>query len=190
GVPDNPSPAKHERQGTLFMSNVFALSCGAACEPAKFIVQVVGKDHPSSQRLVIYDEANMQEQEWLTKQDKPEVQTSDTFSSVLHVWDWENQPKRNLWLEIATREGSPIRLPLLEDVRPTPRQSVHHPQRMPVIPIVRMTALPVSKSERDQCSPVSVRSGDVSVFDRGRCCREPDVRVSDGRTTHHDVGIR
>lgn len=146
------------------MSNVFALSCGAACEPAKFIVQVVGKDHPSSQRLVIYDEANMQEQEWLTKQDKPEVQTSDTFSSVLHVWDWENQPKRNLWLEIATSEGSPIRLPLLEDIRPTPRQSVHHTQWNQIVPIVPMTALPGSKSEQDLGTPVLVRSGYIYVF--------------------------
>lgn len=172
------------------MSNVFALSCGAACEPAKFIVQVVGKDHPSSQRLVIYDEANMQEQEWLTKQDRPEVQTSDTFSSVLHIWDWENQPKRNLWLEIATSEGSPIRLPLLEDIRPTPRQSVHHTQWNQIVPIVPMTALPGSKSEQDLGTPVLVRSGYIYVFYRGKLWRELEVRVSDGRTTYHDVDIR
>ena len=37
-------------------ANISALSAGAACEPGKLIVQVVGKDHPDSQRLVIYDE--------------------------------------------------------------------------------------------------------------------------------------
>lgn len=172
------------------MSNVFSLSCGAACEPAKLIIQVAGKEHPDSQRLVIYDETNMQEQEWLTQQDKLEVQTSDTFSSVLHVWDWGGQPKRNLWLEIPASEGSPIRLPLLEDIRPTPRQSEHRTQWNQIVPIVPMTALPGSKSEQDLGPPVLVRSGYLYVFYREKLWRELEVRVSDGRTTYHDIDVR
>src|SRR5690606_1374162 len=150
------------------MSNVFALSCGAACEPAKFIVQVIGKDHPSSQRLVIYDEANMQEQEWLTKQDKPEVQTSDSFSSVLHVWDWENQPKRNLWLEVESERGTPIRVPLLDDVRPTTRQAPGEAQWNQIVPVVPLTLMRGILDDKAPGVPVLVRPGYIYVFYRGR----------------------
>src|SRR5690606_35088761 len=99
-------------------NNVCALSKGAACEASKLIVQVVGKDHPTTQKLVICNESNAL-LSGLTQQDKPEIQSSDSFSSVLHVWDWENQPKRNLWLEVESERGTPIRVPLLDDVRPT-----------------------------------------------------------------------
>jgi hypothetical protein len=170
-------------------ANVCSLSAGAACEPAKLIVQVVGKDHPDSQRLVIYDETGQEQQEWLTKKDKPERQESATFSSVLHVWDWDSQPKRHLWLEIAASEGGPIRIPLLDDVRPTPRQDEHQQQWNQIVPVVPMTALPGSKSFYDLGTPVLLRSGYIYVFYRNALWRELEVRVKDGKTTYHDVHV-
>src|SRR5690606_8974849 len=156
---------KYDRQGKQRMSNnVCALSKGAACEAGKLIVQVVGKDHPTTQKLVIYDETNATQLEWLTQQDKPEIQTSDSFSSVLHVWDWENQPKRNLWLEIAASEGGPIRVPLHEELRTTPRQPEHGMQWNQIVPVVPMTALPGCRSEQDLGTPVVVRGGFIYVF--------------------------
>lgn len=170
-------------------NNVCALSQGAACEVGKLIVQVVGKDHPTTQKLVIYDESNATQLEWLTQQDKPEIQTSETFSSVLHVWDWENQPKRNLWLEIAASEGGPIRLPLHEELRVTPRQPEHGIQWNQIVPVVPMTALPGSKSEQDLGTPVVVRGGFIYIFYRNKLWRELEVREADGKTTYHDVNL-
>ncbi|WP_339490411.1 toxin VasX [Pseudomonas sp. EL_65y_Pfl2_R95] len=170
-------------------ATVSSLSAGAACEPAKLIVQVVGKDHPQSQRLVIYDESGQEQQEWLTQQDKPEYQQSATFSSVLHVWDWEGQPNRHLWLEIAASEGGPIRLPLLDDMRPTPRQDEHQHQWNQIVPVVPMTALPGSKSFYDLGTPVSLRSGFIYVFYRNALWRELEVRIEGDKTTYHDVNV-
>ncbi|ARU87302.1 hypothetical protein [Pseudomonas sp. M30-35] len=170
-------------------ATVSSLSAGAACEPAKLIIQVVGKDHPQSQRLVIYDETGQEQQEWLTQQDKPEYQESATFSSVLHVWDWEGQPNRHLWLEIAASEGGPIRLPLLDDMRPTPRQDEHQLQWNQIVPVVPMTALPGSKSFYDLGTPVSVRSGFIYVFYRNALWRELEVRIEGDKTTYHDINV-
>lgn len=170
-------------------NNVCALSKGAACEAGKLIVQVVGKEHPATQKLVIYDETNQVQQEWLTQQDKPEIQTSDSFSSVLHVWDWENQPKRNLWLEIAASEGGPIRLPLFEGLQVTPRQPEHHIQWNQIVPVVPMTALPGSKSRYDLGTPVGLRNGYVYVFYRGRLWRELEVQVTGQKTTFRDIHV-
>lgn len=170
-------------------NNVCALSKGAACEPGKLIVQVVGKDHSNTQKLVIYDETNSTQLEWLTQQAKPEIQTSDTFSSVLHVWAWENQPKNNLWLEIAASEGGPIRLPLHDELRVTPRQPEHHTQWNQIVPVVPMTALPGSKSEQDLGTPVLVRGGYIYVFYRARLWRELEVREIGGKTTYHDIDV-
>lgn len=170
-------------------ANVCALSKGAVCEAGKLIVQVVGKDHPTTQKLVIYDETNATQLEWLTQQDKPEIQTSDTFSSVLHVWDWESQPKCNLWLEIAASEGGPIRVPLLGDIKATPRQVAGETQWNQIVSVVPMTALPGSKSRYDLGTPVCLRSGYLYVFYRDELWRELEVRVKDDKTTYHDVDI-
>ena len=42
-----------------------SLSGNPACEAGKLIVEVIGKDHPPEQRVVIYDETDHELQEWL-----------------------------------------------------------------------------------------------------------------------------
>ena len=170
-------------------ANISSLSNGAACESGKLIIQVVGKDHPDSQRLVFYDETDQELQEALAQQDKPEHQASETFSSVLHVWDWEGQPKRQLWLEIAATEGAPIRIPLLDDVRPTARQQEHQRQYNQIVPVVPMVPLPGSKSFNDMGTPVSLRSGFIYVFYRQALWRELEVQLSADKTSYHDVNL-
>lgn len=168
-------------------ANVSALSAGAACEPGKLIVQVVGINHPPGQRVVIYDQADHELQEWLTNQDKPEVKVDETFSSVLHIWDWEAQPKRHLWLEIATSSGAPIRIPLLDDVRITPRQDDQ--QWNQIVPVIPFCALPGSKSIYDLGMPVLARPGFIYVFYQGKLWRELEVRSQDGKTNFHDIHV-
>ncbi|BAQ77454.1 uncharacterized protein POS17_5760 [Pseudomonas sp. Os17] len=73
-----------------------SLSPGPACEVGKLIVQVIGKDHPESQKLVLLDRAGSPlkgEQEPLER---------ELCSSVLHVWDSAGLAKGQLCLEIAT----------------------------------------------------------------------------------------
>ncbi len=168
--------------------NVCALSKGAACEAGKLIVQVVGKDHPTTQKLVICDENNAPLTS-LTQRDKPEIQTSDSFSSVLHVWDWENQPKRNLLLEIETESGGPIRVPLMDDAKVTPRQEDR--QWNQVVPIVPMAPIRGAENDRDQGVPALSRPGYFYVFYLGKLWRELEIRqAEDGTTTYHDVDVR
>ena len=169
-------------------NNVCALSKGAACEAGKLIVQVVGKNHPNTQKLVICDEKNAPLIS-LTQQDKPEIQASDSFSSVLHVWDWESQSKRSLYLEIAASEGGPIRLPLHDELRTTPRQPEHDIQWNQIVPVVPMTALPGSKSRYDLGTPVSLRNGYLYLFYRDKLWRELEVRNSESGVTYHDVRV-
>ncbi|MEH6491695.1 hypothetical protein [Halopseudomonas sp.] len=172
------------------MSNsVFNLSNGAACEPGKLIVQVVGKDHPTTQKLAIYDKAVEARLEEITQKDKPETQISDTFASVLHVWDWECQSKNSLCLEIATNEGAPICLPLLEALGTTPRQPEHSDQWNQIVPVVPMTALSGSKSTYDLGTPVALRRGYVYVFRRGKLWRELEVRDGESGLSYHDVRV-
>ncbi|WP_165676040.1 hypothetical protein [Metapseudomonas otitidis] len=171
------------------MSSVFATSKGAACEPPRLIVQVVGKDHPPTQRLVIYSVDNNEEQEWLTQQDKPEAQSSTNFSSVLHTWDWEGQPLRNLWLHIDAEQGGRILVPLFENLKATPRQPEHGMQWNQIVPVVPMTALPGTKSDQDLGTPVQVRNGYVYVFYKGRLWRELEVRQQGSATTFHDIDV-
>ncbi len=172
------------------MSNtVCALSKGAACEAGKLIVQVVGKDHPTTQKLVICDENNAPLTS-LTQRDKPEIQTSDSFSSVLHVWDWEGQPKRNLWLEIESERGKPIRVPLLEGIRPTTRQAPGEAQWNQIVPVVPLTSMRGVLDDKAPGVPVLARPGYFYVFYRGKLWRELEIRQADGKTTFHDIDIK
>ncbi|BBN57950.1 hypothetical protein TRE132_60750 [Pseudomonas chlororaphis subsp. aurantiaca] len=160
---------------------VGSLSSGPACEAGKLIVQVIGKDHPASQKVVLCDDANKE------LKGKPEPQDKDLCSSVLHVWDCAGQAKRQLWLEIASTQGKPIRLPLLDNVRTTPRQAdAQWNQLVPVLPFV---ALPGSKSAYDLGTPVLARAGYVYVFYQNKLWRELEVRITEGKTTYHDVDV-
>ncbi|BAQ83656.1 toxin VasX [Pseudomonas sp. St29] len=158
-----------------------SLSPGPACEAGKLIVQVIGKDHPESQKLVLLDQARSP----LKGEQEPLEQ--ELCSSVLHVWDSAGLAKGQLCLEIATTQGAPIRLPLLDNPRPTPRQSdAQWNQLVPVLPFV---ALPGSKSAYDLGTPVLARSGYVYVFHKQRLWRELEVRIEDGKTSYHDIDV-
>jgi len=162
------------------------ISSGPCCELNKLIVQVTGKQHPPSQRLAIYDQAGKYLQA-LTAEDQPETQNSDYFvASTLHVWQWFTQYTHRLWLEIATVEGPPIRLPLPE-IAITERQ--FDAQWNQIVPIVPFVALPGAYSAHDHGAPVLCRAGFIYVFLEGRLWRELEVRVEDEQTTYHDIDL-
>lgn len=169
-------------------TKVGSLSGNPACEAGKLIVEVIGKDHPPEQRVVIYDETDQELQEWLTQQAKQELVADSKQCSTLHIWNWEQQPKRHLWLEIEAERGSPIRAPLMDDTRDTPRQRERQWNCIvPVVPMSIMRGVSVNHQHREY--PVHVRPGFIYLFYRGKLWRELEVRQGEGQVSYHDVRL-
>lgn len=169
-------------------AKVGSLSGNPACETGKLIVEVIGKNHPAGQRVVIYDETDYELQEWLTQQAKQELVPDDQQSSTLHIWDWDQQPTRHLWLEIEAELGSPIRVPLMDDTRITPRESERQWNRIvPVVPMSIMRGVSVNHQHPEY--PVHARPGFLYLFYRGKVWRELEIRQGEGQVTYHDVRL-
>jgi hypothetical protein len=169
-------------------AKVGSLSGHPACETGKLIVEVIGKDHPAEQRVVIYDETDNELQEWLTQQAEQELVADSRQSSTLHIWDWDQQPKRHLWLEIEAEGGSPIRVPLMEDTRVTPRERERQWNCIvPVVPLSIMRGISANHQHREY--PVHIRPGFIYLFYCGKLWRELEVRQSEGQATYHDVRL-
>ncbi|WPX56224.1 hypothetical protein RHM65_12055 [Pseudomonas sp. CCI4.2] len=161
------------------------LSSGPCCEVNKLIVQVIGNGHSDTQRLAFYEHDSLKRLDALTDSDRPETLTGGyLLNSALHVWAWSNTVKHRLWLDIASVDGAPIRVPLPE-VSITPRQ--FDGQWNQIVPVVPFVALPGVNSTQDSGTPVLCRAGFIYVFLNGRVWRELEVRVDDERTTYHDV---
>ena len=167
-------------------SNVCILDNGPACEPDKLIVEIIGKQHPDTQKLLICD-AEGQPLDAITAAVEEEEISGEGVSSLLKIWDWEEQPGESLYLEIATESGAPIRLPLLTDLRATPRQD--EAQLNQIVPVVPCTALPSIKQQDDSGIPVLVRSGYIYVFVWGKLWRELEVRFTEEGTRYFDIDV-
>ncbi|MEB0047700.1 MULTISPECIES: toxin VasX [unclassified Pseudomonas] len=170
------------------MKRLGTLTDGPSCEGAKLIVQVIGTDHSSDQRLVMFDQSGQKRLNGLTEAFVCETERSTPVHSDLWVWDWSSPLNHSLWLEIATAQGPPIHLPLLDDVRITPRQI--EAQWNQIVPVIPFTALPGTRSRYDLGTPVLCRSGYVYVFYRDRLWRELEVRQDDELTTYHDIDLQ
>lgn len=167
--------------------NVGDLSRGPCCEINKLIVQVVGKDHPASQRLAFYDRDSNKRLDAITAQDCPQAVTSFLCApSKLHVWDWSSQHRHRMMLEVDTDSGPPILLPL-PDVGITIRQLDQ--QQNQIVPVLPFVALPGINSAHDHGTPVLCRAGYIYVFLGNRLWRELEVRVENERTTYHDIEL-
>ena len=170
------------------MTRLGKLTAGPVCERDKLIVQVIGTGHSKDQRLLLVDHSGVEPLHALTDEAACETERSTSVHSELFVWDWSAQLKHQLWLEIATTQGPPIRLPLLEDVRVTPRQL--EAQWNQIVPILPFAALPGTRSKYDLGTPVLCRSGYVYVFYRDRLWRELEVRQDDELTTYRDIDLQ
>lgn len=167
-------------------SNVCILDNGPACEPDKLIVEIVGKQHPDTQRLLICD-AEGQPLDGITAAAEDEEVSGEGVSSQLKIWDWEEQPGETLYLEITSDSGAPIRLPLLTDLRATPRQD--EAQLNQIVSVVPCTALPSIKQQDNSGIPVLVRSGYIYVFVWGKLWRELEVRFTEEGTRYFDIDV-
>ncbi|WP_448646703.1 hypothetical protein [Pseudomonas mohnii] len=169
------------------MRRLGRLSAGPCCEPDKLIVQVIGTGHSKDQRLVLFDRSGVEPLPALTDEVDRETERLFSVHCELFAWNWYARYEHQLWLEIATTHGAPIRLPLLEDVRITPRQL--DAQWNQIVPVVPFVALPGTRSRHDLGTPVLCRSGFVYVFYRGRLWRELEVRQDGECTTYHDIDV-
>lgn len=167
-------------------SNVCILDNGPACEPAKLIVEIIGKQHPDTQKLLICD-AGGQPLDGVTAAAEEERVSGEGVASLLKIWDWEEQPGEKLYMEIATTSGAPIRLPLMTDLRATPRQD--EAQLNQIVPVVPCTALPGFRRADDLGIPVLARSGYIYVFHNGKLWRELEVRFTEEGTRYYDIDV-
>lgn len=151
---------------------------GPACEGESFIVEVIGEQHPEGHEFRIYDETDQQQQEWLVGQAKEE----NLGSSVLHIWPWKAQPTRNIWLDIESEDGEPVRVPLFSKVASTPRQMGKQWNR--ILPLVPLTLIhdPEPDPGHPRENPVPVRPGFIYIFREGQLWRELEVRHTDSGT--------
>jgi len=170
------------------MTRLGRLTSGPYCEPDKLIVQVIGTGHSPHQRLLIVDQTGLKPLQDLTDEAELETDRLTSVHSELFVWHWSAQRQHQLWLEIATTRERPIRLPLLEDVRVTPRQL--EAQWNQIVPVLPFTALPGTSSRDDLGTPVLCRSGYVYVFYRERLWRELEVRQDGELTTYRDIDVQ
>ncbi|MCF5559006.1 toxin VasX [Pseudomonas syringae] len=156
------------------------LSAGPSCETGKLIAQIVGKDHPDQQQLLLVSAKGDQ-----VYPSQPEKLDHTLYSSVLEVWD--HIDGAHLHLQIATIEGEPIRLPLLSNPQVTPRQA--DAQFNQIVPVLPFVPLPGSKTVYDLGTPVLARAGYVYVFYQERLWRELEIQVSETGSTYHDIDV-
>lgn len=160
--------------------------CGPACEGKSLLIEVVGKSHPEGHGFRIYNESDDEQQEWLENQ----LNTETLDDSVLHVWPWEAQPRRNVWLDIEAGEGAPIRVSLFRDMATTPRQLKGQWNR--IWPVVPLTLLGDFDPEAGQPSDnvVPVRPGFIYIFRNGSLWRELEASNADsGALEFRDVRL-
>lgn len=161
-------------------------SCGPACEDESLIIEVIGKEYPEGHAFRIFDDSDNEQQEWLENQG----QVEDLDGAVLHLWPWKEQPRRNVWLDIAAREGDPIRVPLFNGVASTPRQLERQWNRIwPVVPLT-MIHDPAPEPGQPADHIVPARPGFVYIFRNGTLWREVEVRNGEaGAPEFRDVRL-
>ncbi|WP_100639926.1 hypothetical protein [Marinobacter salexigens] len=159
-------------------------NCGPACEGESLIVEVIGKEHPEGHAFRIFDESNNEQQEWLEKQVAVEI----LDDSVLHVWPWKGQPRRNIWIEIEA-EGAPIRVPFLESAGSIDRELER--QHHVILPIVPATLISGVELQGDNpVHHVLARAGFLYLFHEGKLWRELEIRIDEsGVTSYSDVAL-
>lgn len=188
----NPSVTTNTINSTEDNQDVNAYCTPTACTEDQLIIQIIGKDHPEGQRIYLTDE---KDQEIDQQPEKEQIPQSDTTAlSVLHKWGWEKHKnkERHVYLEIATTEGEPIKLNLINNADVTEKQvdqQIHQ-----IVPIVPCTIVKGVKSNQDNGVPVIARSGFLYIFENNgsekKLWRELQIITKDATTTvYKDVPI-
>lgn len=161
-------------------------SYGPTCEGESLIVEVLGREHPEGHTFRIFDETNTEWQEGLENQ----VALEELDDSVLHVWPWKGESSRNLWLEIPSDDGAPIRVPFLQSAMAVDREMERqHHVILPIIPTTLISG--VTLKGRNPAHHVMSRPGFIYLFHEGKLWREIEVRIDEQGITHyHDVPLQ
>ena len=159
---------------------------GPACEPKMLIVEVMGKEHPAGQDLVLFDRYR---EGYLTDPTKEALEPLPARTSVLHKWRWEGTRAVDVHLKIASQAGEPIRLPLFAHLWETPRQQRTH-QRCVVQPVMPMALWHAFQGTDRQALPL--RAGYLYVFYRERLWREIEVSANTdtGQLEFRDIDLK
>lgn len=168
------------------MSKIACLSSGPACEPAKLIIEVVGLSHPAGQRLMLSDHGNTQPSS-INEKFTTETLEDDNYCSTLHTWPESGASSCDVWLEVETVSGAPIRLPLAQAITASPRQA--DGQRNQVVPILPMTKVSSAVGNEREVTALT-RPGYFYVFQNGQLWRELEIRQSEAGTTYHDIDLQ
>ena len=164
-----------------------------ACTEEEFIVQIIGKDHPEGQRVILIDGNN----NLLAYNSEEKINSSSyILLSTLKKWDWEKieSKKDNLkaYLEIDTAAGKPIRLLLSDQIKKTQKElDKQHNQITPIIPLTPLYSSNYISSpgdfEKEPYEPVHVREGWFYIFKNNKLWREININKDDTGYLYRDV---
>lgn len=163
-----------------------------ACTEDQFIIQVMGKDHPAEQRIILLDENNTE-----ISPDAKEVieETDQTLLSTLHGWDWEKlknkKDKLKAYLQIETTKGEPIRLLLSKRINKTTKElDKQHNQIVPIIPITTIERIIKQNSIASYYeAPVTARTGYLYIFKSDLLIRELKIQENNQRLSYKDIPL-
>lgn len=159
-----------------------------ACTEEEFIVQVMGKDHPAGQRIVVLDEKENEIP--LTKKDVI-GKTDQILLSTLHKWDWCKlaDKKIKICLEITANNGN-ILIPLSTHKQQTPlREDKQLNQIVPIVPCTQIKAQSHSASNFNY--PALARKGYFYIFKENKPWRELEISTdAKGNPSYRDVDIK
>lgn len=155
-----------------------------ACEGDKLIIQVMGKEHPAGHEIVIVDQYSG---ERIGAFGEAETEALSDPASVLHKWCWQGYQRVDAQLHIASENGDPIRLPLLEWLFKSSRKPrLQDNVIQPVLPMALWESL--DSREREA---LPLRAGYLYVFYRDTLWREIEVTANQesGRLEFRDIDL-
>lgn len=163
---------------------------GPACEPKMLIVEVMGKEHPEGQDLVLFDRYR---EGYLSDPAKEALEPLPSRVSVLHKWRWEGTRAVDVHLEIESEAGEPICLPLYERLWDTPRQQRTHQRCVvqPVMPMALWRSLDGAALSGTRREALPLRAGYLYVFYRDAAWREIEVTANaeTGQLEFRDIDL-
>lgn len=166
------------------MSDKF--SSKPSCDGKKLFIEVTGINHGSEQDFEFYDLTDMSQQSALESKKSIDPELDET---TVYSWDWcAETENRNVWLKIEA-EGSPIKLPLFQDVSSLARQSDEQDYLLhSVLPLTLLPTYQASLSNKDRLAPL--RAGFIYIFYNHKAWREIHIQPEDsGIFSFKDVDL-
>jgi len=90
----------------------------AACEKDRFHIEVTGINHGDEHQIRFYDTLDKKAKSGI----EATKQTLVLDETTIYDWDWTGEVSNNVWLEVKTEKGEPIKLPLFRSAYQTKRK--------------------------------------------------------------------